>query len=225
MPGTALHVLVLSARRNDTVGIDLASGAFVRMSHPEAASLQRPRSEEVDAPGPRRQLPRPRIFDVVTGRMAAVDDLDLPPEHPEAMLLTAAPIVVGRARGRQLDRYLRPVLHPRNQPLLGFYGPATPFWTIDHDRPSVGLVAPETEPAVRATPSGVRCSFRWQGHVQEIPVDDPRVHARLDWFPENPLRGRALADVMGFRPGLVLLTLSAPINGHCYKVASALLPR
>lgn len=170
-------------------------------------------------------VPRPRMYDVIVSRLAAVDELDLPPEHPEAMVLSRAPKIVGRMRGRQLDRYLRPLLHPRRLPLLGFCGPATPFWTIDHDRPSVALITPERGPVVRTTSTGVRCCFGWQGRTNEIPLDDPRVTSRLDWFPENPVQGNMLANVLGFRPTLVLVTLSAPVGGYCYKVASALLPR
>ena len=222
VPGTPIHALVLSAHRSSMVGIDLASGAFVRVTHPEPATVPQHLDAQT-APAPPQV--RARMFDVVVGRMADVAEQDLPPEHPEALVLARVPQVVGRMRGRQLDRYLRPALHPRNQPLLGFCGPSTPFWTIDHDRPSVALVQPESEPSVRVSPLGVRCSFRWQGHINELPVDDPRVHARLDWFPQNPLRGHALADVLGFRPGLVLLTLSTPNAGHCYKQATGLLPR
>ena len=214
VPGSVIHVLVLAPLRAATVGVDLASGAFVRMSH----SPPTPRHDQ-------RPAPPLRAFDVAASRVAHMDELDLPPEHPEVLMVANAPQRVGRMSHRQADRYLRPLIQPRHLPLLGFRGPSTPFWTIDKDRPSVTLVVPETEPAVAMRPNGVRCSFRWHGHIHDVPVEDARVLRRLDWFPENPVRGEALASVIGFRPGRLLLTLSGPVGGHCYKVASGLLPR
>ena len=208
-PGSVIHVLVLAPRRATTVGVDLASGAFVRLSHSDQPDSARPL----------------RPHDVAACRVALVDELDLPREHPEAVVVASAPQRVGRMHSRQIDRYLRGLVQPRHLPVLGFCGPSTPFWTIDKDRPSVALVVPENEPAIAMRSNGVRCSFRWHGHTHDVPVDDPRVLRRLDWFPHNPVRGDALATVLGFRPARLLLTLSTPINGHCYKVVSSLLPR
>jgi hypothetical protein len=39
------------------------------------------------------------------------------------------------------------------------------------------------------------------------------------------LAGKDLAAALGFRPTYVLTTLSKPIDGHCYKSCTGLLPR
>ena len=39
------------------------------------------------------------------------------------------------------------------------------------------------------------------------------------------LAGKDLASALGFRPTYVLTTLSKPIDGHCYKSCTGLLPR
>ena len=65
----------------------------------------------------------------------------------------------------------------------------------------------------------------WNGLPQNVRFEDPTLMARLDWLPHNRLRGRALDSVLGFTPQRLVLTLSRPIAGHCYKVAAAALPR
>ncbi len=39
------------------------------------------------------------------------------------------------------------------------------------------------------------------------------------------LASKELATSLGFRPAYVLTTLSNPIDGHCYKSCTGLLPR
>jgi hypothetical protein len=41
----------------------------------------------------------------------------------------------------------------------------------------------------------------------------------------SSLSGKELATTLGFRPTYVLTTLSQPIDGHCYKSCTGLLPR
>src|SRR5439155_1757877 len=89
-------------------------------------------------------------------------------DRPETVVLAGPPEAVGRARGRRVERYLKQLVHPKNRPLLGFVGPAVPYWTtLEGDKPSVSIVEPES--SVVVTPSR-RCVFRWQGFRQELPL-------------------------------------------------------
>jgi hypothetical protein len=180
-PGVELELLILAARRDGCTGVDLASGALVRATHPDASVL-----------------PALRPYDIACG---AVGDGEADAAHPEAVVLAAPPEAVGRLHGRRAERYLRKLVHPRSQPLLGFPGPALPYWTLKGDGPTAALVEPESRPVITGDR---RCVFRWRGFYQSL-----------------PFLGRRPAD----RGDRVLLELSSPYDGHCYKVVTAVLSR
>ena len=182
-------MMVLAPARWGCLGVDLGSGAFVRARFRGSSAL----------------VP----FDVAAapvGRDPYPDEL----RPPEAVVLAAAPRRMGRLTGRRAERYLRPLLHPRRRPLLGFTGPALPYWELAGDRPTVALFEADAGPELVDTPRGLRCRFGWQGCVHELPLDDSR--------PVAVAQGRA------GRPRL-LVALSAPHRGYCYKLVTALLPR
>lgn len=205
-PGAVLHVCVLAAGGPELVGVDIASGAFVRCP---------------DVSGPWRPL------DVVRVPLGDGEPL-WSPHAPETVEVgTGTPSVVGRLPARRAERLLRPLLDPPGDHLLGFAGPAVPFWTLAGDRPSLALVTPEAGPAVRtAGPGqrGYRCVFRWRGRDHDLPLGDRRLARQLDNAGRWRAAGSALASLLGFRPGRVVVGLSPPHAGHCYKVAFGLLP-
>jgi hypothetical protein len=176
-----LELLVLSPGRQGCAAIDLASGALVRAEHPPLESPSAP-------------------FDVVRG---SVNDDDEPDEftHPEALTLREPPVRVSRLRGRQAERYLRPLLHPRGEPLLGFSGPAIPFWDLPAGQPSISLVDPETRPEVSRDAGGAWCRFRWKGVIHQLPLRGP----------------------VASRGSRALVSLTSPVGSHCYKVVTAVL--
>jgi hypothetical protein len=202
--GSAMHLLVLCPSRNLTYGVDLASGAFLRIHHPAPIELAK----------------APRQYDVATTRVA--DDGSLVLSSPEDLVASNSPRTVGHMRPRQVERILSLLHHPEGQPLFGGEGPSVPLWSLDN-RPSVSLVQPNSDLAVRATEQGLMAQFRWRGYTYSLPVEDRRLLSRMDWFPENPVQGRALAEVLGFFPSRLLLSLSEPVNGYCYKQAVGLL--
>ena len=204
-PGTNLRIVVLAAGKRACIGVDLASGAFVR-AHQSGA-------------GGRRLLP----FDVAEG-IVGVERVERP-EHPESVDVESPLTAVGRLSGWRLDRLLRPLAHPAGRPLLGFHGSSIPSWQLDGDRPSLALLDIGTGFTVTVDASGVRCQFFWNGLPQSVRFEDPTLLSRLDWLPHNPLRGQALDQVLGFTPQRLVLALSRPVHGHCYKVAAAALPR
>jgi hypothetical protein len=197
-----------------TIGVDLASTAFVRLHHPE----------------PRSHASAPRFGDVAVGRVDAANEdrsfNDPVPglvTAPDSVHLGASMKTVGRMRNRQLDRLLSPLQLPAGSPLFGCEGPAIPMWALA-STPSVSLVEPEDDISIVTGRAGVVARFRWRGYTYELPIDDRRLLARLDWLPEQPVKGRSLAELIGFFPSRALLALGEPQQGYCYKSVAALLP-
>lgn len=184
--GADVQLLVLAAGRQWCAAIDLSSGGLVsaEWATPAAAPLHR--------------------LTIVSARPAADSGLreaDGDPMRPEAMALAGPPRTVGRMGRRRAERWLRPLLHPAGEPLLGFAGPAVPYWTLTGDRASVAVVEPRDRPVL----SGGECRFRWRNTTNVLPV-----------LPT------ALADCPP-RPRRLLVALSPPRAGHCYKVIAGLL--
>lgn len=203
--GAALELLVLAAERRGCVAVDLASGAFVRARYP------------VDQWVPLAP------FDVAT---AEVGEAELPADvsRPESVELVAAPARAGRMSPRRAERWLKPLQQPRREPVLGFAGPAAPYWTLTGDRPSVTLVdAPVGLHTVR-DPEGFRVRLPWRGARLDLPLADDHLIAALDDVGQARVAGGDLQRVLGFRPRRVLAVLTPPFRGYCYKVAAALLP-
>jgi len=131
----------------------------------------------------------------------AADQGAADPTRPEDVVLTGPPAATGRTRRRRAERWLRPLLHPEGQDLLGSVGPDVPYWTVTADRPSVALVAPAGAPEL----VGDRCRFWWQRSHYALPV----LPGARRWCPARPRR--------------VLVTLSGPRDGRCYKLVATLL--
>jgi len=144
---------------------------------------------------------------------------------PEAADLADAPQRVGRLTGRRAERYLRPLLHPSGNHLLGFPTPTVPYWTLEGDRPSVALLQPDAGPAVKRTPAGFLCRFAWRGADHDLPLDDAVAAQRLERSGATRFTSGDLCRWLGFRPHLMLVAFSPPHHGNCYKVVAALLPR
>jgi hypothetical protein len=195
-----LELLVLAIEPDHCAGIDLASGALIRTWT----------TEPVDAAiGP---------YDVVTGGLAADERWRLPdPTQPEAVVLVGTPAVTGRITGRRAERYLRKVVHPAGQPLLGFHGPAIPFWERTGEQPSVALIEPEGAALVVRQRSRLVCRLKWRGHVVELPCVDGHA-ARTLARSGRPWLETGRADRL-------LLALTPPVNGLCHKVVAGIVPR
>lgn len=142
-------------------------------------------------------------YDVVTASVAA-DPEPLDPTQPEAVSLAEPPTLVRRLAPRRADRWLRPILHPDRTHLLGFAGPSIPFWELDGSRPSVAVVAAPAK-TVRDADGLLRCRFLWLSLVHDLPV----AVSRSTSLPSEA--------------GKVVVGLTAPIEGHCYKVVTGLL--
>ncbi len=145
-----------------------------------------------------------RCFDLVIAPIAEPEEDDLEPTLPEAVILGDPPRRVGRLSRRKAEKLLRPLVHPRRDHLLGIPGPTVPFWELRGNHPTVAVVEPERPPAVirRPTGTGLRCRFQWRGVGQELP---------LLAAPRGPARR-------------LLVALTPPVEGRCYKVVAGLLP-
>jgi hypothetical protein len=202
--------LVLAYGPEDIAAVELRSGAFVRL--------------RVD--GGMEEQDGLLAFDVVDATWAEDpqrDDL----AQPEAVSLSGPPVLVGSLRGRRARRLLKSLVAPPAQHLLGFAGSAAPYWEFHGMRPSVALVAPSRGPLLfrRRGDDSVWARFGWPGSDHWLPVEDRRALACLWASGRDRLSGRGLTGALGFRPSYLLITVSRPRQGHCYKTVAALLPR
>lgn len=202
--GAQLRILVLAVSPDGCVGVDLASGAFVRAIHPPTRTPLEP-------------------LDVVTAEMNGAPD---PPDYarPEAIDLMGAPERTGRMGPRRAAHYFDALMHPDGGPLLGFSGPAIPFWTLSGDRPSLTMVTAAVGPQIRWNEDGFQCRFAWQGLVHELPLGDERLIAAMHRQRRTNCAGRDLERVAGYRPRRLLVMLTPPVDGYCHKLVAGLLP-
>ena len=201
--GAELQLLVLASDAAGCIGVDLASGAFVRAHHPGGGSPLRP-------------------YDVATCRLGQSDVPDW--SRPELVTLAAPPRRAGRLRRRKAERYLRPLLHPPRPPLLGFGASAVPYWTLEGNQPSVTLIEPARLGVVREG-RALRCRFAWQGGYHDLPLQDRAIAVVLDRLGRRGYGPAELQRAAGFRPGRLLIAVTPPHRGYCYKAVAAVLPR
>ncbi len=208
--GTLLTMLVLSCHPEDTTGVDLASGALVRV--------------RVD--WPEEHGPDLSPFDVVEAQLAEEperDDL----AQPEAVTAVGLPRHLGTLHGRRVRRLLHVLAAPVEEHVLGFPGASAPYWEFRGFRPSLALIVPTKGPVLfrRIADRSVWARFGWGRSDNWIPVEDPRAERALDAARRDRLHGKDLSAALGFKPHYLVASISTPREGHCYKTIRALLPR
>jgi hypothetical protein len=67
--------------------------------------------------------------------------------------------------------------------------------------------------------------FGWPRSDNWLPMEDRRAIAALERAHRDRLSGKDLDSALGFRPHFLVVVLSRPRDGHCYKTVAALLPR
>ncbi len=209
-PGSTMTGLVLGSTNETTTIVDLASQAIVRWRIPW------PDDFETDL----------AAFDVVEGQLA--DNLqrnDL--AQPEAVTLADLPRRLGTYRGRRVRKWLEQIATPADGPLFGFRGPSAPYWEFRGERPSVALIAADRGPQLlrRHEDGSTWVRFGWFGDDVWLVCEDAYAVRTIEATRRTSLAGKDLATSLGFRPTYVLTTLSQPIDGHCYKSCTGLLPR
>ena len=209
-PGSANPMVVLASTNEDTIAMDLASGTLVRLRIPWREGMETPfRAFDV--------------LDVPGDNAAAPEDL----AQPEAITLLAPPRQVGTLRSRRVRAMLARLQVPQSGPLLGFRGLAAPYWEFASESPSATLVVPSRGPQlIRRTADGAPwIRFGWERDDVWLPLDDPSSARALHAARRDVLAGKDLATALGYRPHYLVVALSRPIDGHCYKVCRAVLPR
>jgi hypothetical protein len=205
-----LRLLVLAATRDDTTAVNLTTGAIVRLR----------------VPWPEEHEPDLAAFDVVE---ASPSDEPEPDDlaHPEAVAARGLPRQVGTLRGRRARRLLSRLSAPADGPLLGFAGPAAPYWEFRGSRPSVALVEASRGPQLirRRLDASTWVRFGWNRDDVWLPIEDGHAVRALEAARRDRLAGKDLANALGFRPQYLLAVLSRPREGHCYKICTAILPR
>lgn len=208
--GSTLHLLVLSSTLEDTTVVDLATRTVMR----------------VRVPWPEDYEPDISTFDVVEVTLAddpERDDL----AQPEATTVADLPRHVGTLRGRHVRKLLRRMVATPDGPLLGFPGASAPYWEFRGFRPSVALIEPTRSPQLirRSADGSTWVRFGWDREDVWLPVEDRHAARALDAARRERLSGKSLASALGFEPQYLLVTVSPPRDGHCYKVCAAVLPR
>ena len=208
--GTALTLVVLACHAEDTTGVDLASGTLVR----------------VRVTWPEDHGPDLAPFDVVEAQLAEEperDDL----AQPEAVTATGLPRHLGTLHGRPVRKLLHQLVAPVEEHVLGFPGASAPYWEFRGFRPSLALVVPSKGPVLfrRIEDRSTWIRFGWGRSDNWLPVEDLGADRALDVTRRDRLMGKDLAAALGFKPHYVLVSVSTPRDGHCYKTVRALLPR
>lgn len=209
-PGSTMFGLVLGSTNETTTVVDLASQTIVRWRIPW------PRGFETDL----------AAFDVVEGQLAEdIERNDL--AQPEAVTLADLPRRLGTYRGRRVRKWLEQLATPADGPLFGFRGPSAPYWEFRGERPSVALIAADRGPQLlrRHEDGSTWVRFGWFGDDVWLVCEDAYAVRTIEATRRTSLAGKDLATSLGFRPAYVLTTLSQPIDGHCYKSCTGLLPR
>ena len=150
------------------------------------------------------------------------------PAQPEAVTIDHRPRLVGSAPRRGAVRRPSPSTPgaPRTARCSGSAGPSAPYWELRGHRPSVALVVPKHGPQLlrRATTTRPGCASAgtattcgWRSSRPTRP--GPSTRARRERLREGARHRPRL-------PAPVSWSASpSRVDGHCYKVCSAVLPR
>jgi hypothetical protein len=202
--------MVLACTVEDAAAVDLVTGAVVRLRIDWGEGRE---------PG----LAPFDIVDVVWADDPERDDL----AQPEAVTVAGVPSTLGSAQGRRARGVLRSVVVPTPQHLLGFPGSSAPYWEFHGRQPSVAVVVPSRGPVVfrRREDDTLWARFGWPRSDNWLPLQDRRAAAALEAARRDRLSGKDLESALGFRPHFLVVALSRPRDGYCYKTVVALLPR
>lgn len=210
-PGAALDALLISRDPREWIGIDLASGAYVRLPHPgeEAPSGARPGRSVVRLTlGPTEQPGDPARPEAVTTEGAL--ELRPPPRR--------------RAVRRLLGRLTK--ADKPGATLLGSHGPSIAYVDLDNEASSLVLVRTGRALETVVGPTGEPlCTITFGGTTQSLPLLDPPLRRATVSSSPRPLTGAALEAALGYRPGYLLIGLDAVEGGHVRKVVLAVLER
>lgn len=208
-PGEQLHCLVLARAADEWVGVDIATGAFVRA----------PGFFDVEDPGRRRSI--------VVGFTIGPPEGPIDPSRPELVVPLDQPEVIGSISPRAARRFLRKLATPESKgaTILGTRGPSIAFVDLDANASSLQLLAlgPKRLELGLNDRDEPDCSIPWGGTTQRTRLVDPVASAAAAASGAKGLRGSQITAAIGFRPNFVLVGLGRVSGGHAPKLVFALL--
>jgi hypothetical protein len=207
--GAKLTCLILATYFEECLGIDLASGAFVRILGMAPPGTPRPGAY--------------RAVEISIGR----NDEPFDPTRPE-LVVAAGARILGEVRGRRVRR-LFAQLEARNHlgaTVVSSRGPSIAYVDLDGSTPSIAMIRARTASLEAAVVgSSVLLGVSFGGVRQRLPVYDPRVIRAASRAAPRPLLGAGLVRELGYEPSHVLVGLGDVNEGHVRKVVFALLAR
>jgi hypothetical protein len=208
--GEQLACLLLAAHAGECLGVDLASGAFVRVIGMDVHLSARPGTY--------------RVAEVTIGRNDEPSD----PTRPELVVASGPTKTLGEVRGRRVRR-LFGELEARNHPgamVVSGRGPSVAYVDLDGTTPSVAMIRARTaELEVTTAGEATMLGVTFGGVRQRLPVVDQRVIAVASRAAPRPLRGVSLVRELGYEPSHILVGLDEVRDGHVRKVVFSLLAR
>jgi hypothetical protein len=219
---------VLTRTGDEWIGVDCASGAFVRAQggiggeYNEIADPVEGVQHAVGRHGVVRDV-RPAVVEFVIAPLSVPVD----PSRPELVEPERRPEILFRPKQRALRRCLRALVTPeaKGGTVLGTRGPSIAFVDLDGTTPSVQLLRISRKRIeIGIGPDGeVVCELPWGGATLRVRVVDVALAAAAVASAPRPLRGSHLQGVLGFRPRYLLVGLGRVHGGHVQKVALAML--
>jgi hypothetical protein len=207
--GSKLACLVLAANSGECLGVDLASGAFVRVAGMDPHLAPRPGAY--------------RVAEVTIGR----NDDPFDPTRPELVVASGATKILGEVTGRRV-RHLFAELEARNHlgaTVVSSRGPSIAYVDLDGTAPSLAMIRSRTaELEVMRADDATMLAVTFGGVRQRLPVVDQRVVAVAS-RATRPLTGARLERELGYEPSHVLVGLDDVRDGHVRKVVFSLLAR
>ena len=145
----------------------------------------------------------------------------------EDTTVSELPRQIGTYGGRSIRKMLANVVAPSDGPLFGFRGPSAPYWEFRGERPSAALLVCDRGPQLLRRPEDGSTWVRFGFELEDVWLlcEDSHAIRAIDAARRTSLSGKDLALALGFKPAYVLANLSLPLDGHCYKICTGLLPR
>ncbi|HWD24925.1 MAG TPA: hypothetical protein VG368_05635 [Acidimicrobiales bacterium] len=201
---------MLSRGHDEWVGVDLASGAFVRVP----GGIDAPIDDETRA-------------GLAVEFIRAIPDGSPDPSRPEVVIPATVPAVIATPRSRSIRRYLERLATPESNgaTILGTRGPSIAFIDLDGTAASIQLLAiPAKKLELSVSERGAPvCSIPWGGTTQRIRIADDLIAQVVMASAPRALHGPQITAAIGARSGFVLVGLGRVTGGHASKLVLALL--
>lgn len=220
-PGTTFEIAVLGNDAEELFGVDLASGAFVRVAtSQEDPDESSPEADGQDNGGSESGRLRRSIAPHVA-RFTVGEDEPIDPGRPEAIWPIDRPRKMGTIRPRQLRRLLKEIV-AEEQPhglVLGTRAESVSYEGRDPVLPSMVLIGlrPKRCRLIANGDGEVAFTFTWGGLRQTLAVHDVRAQSAARAHIGRYLAGDTLTRTLGFKVRYALIGFTPVANGYVRK--------